>query len=199
MSDLSTVAAAEVAVREYLLWLSDPGALVDPELVAGLERQTATATDPIDKLKALSRLEQARTIDGERYKVNFVHYAKQWADDNAISVAAFTEIGVGETILRAAGIGHSPAKRGRGAVRSVPSSRRSSVGAELIKAEVLTWTEQFVLTDVTTRVGGSPITARKAVEELVAAGAVRRLGPDNDHHSRGRAPIVYRVIGSFTA
>jgi len=48
---------------------------------------------------------------------------------------------------------------------------------------------------VADEVGGSPMTIRKALNELIADGTIERLGPDPDHHELGRAPIVYEVRG----
>jgi len=197
MSDASpTPAPEEIAVRDYLVWITDPSKLIDEALVAQLEAQVATATDPLDKLKAISRLEQARAVDGERFKLNFIKYAKQWADDNQITVSAFQELGVDDTILRAAGIGLSTnggrERRPATTARSSTTTIRS-VSTGQIKAEVSAWVGEFTLADVVTKVGGSPMTVRKAVDDLVEAGVVHRLGPLQDHTGRGRAPIVYRV------
>lgn len=193
-------AAEEQAVRDYLMWITDPSKLIDPEVVATLERAAAAATDPLERLRALSRLELARSVDGERYKLSFIKYAKSWADANQITPTAFRELGVDDTILRAAGIGLSssrararPAAGASGSPRAPRASGGSNISSEQIKHEVLTWSEQFVLSDVVGRVGGSPMTVRKAIDDLVESGAVRRLGPAHDHHGRGRAPIVYRV------
>jgi hypothetical protein len=60
-----------------------------------------------------------------------------------------------------------------------------------IKAHVLGLDGPFVLSDVMSGVGGSPATIRKAVDELVEAGQVTRLGPVPDHSGRGRAPVRY--------
>jgi hypothetical protein len=190
--------AAELAVRRYLLWLRDPSALVDVAAVDELERTAAAATDPIERLKALSRLEQARAVDGERCKLDFIRYAKQWADEQRITVSAFHAVGVDDTILRAAGIGLSSSTARTRAPRSAPRAdagdgRSRSVGVEAIGAAVAEWTEEFTLADVVAKVGGSPMTVRKAIDDLVNRGTVRRLGPARDHHGRGRAPIVYRT------
>jgi len=203
MSDESTDAATpspeETAVREYLMWITDPTQLIDAELVARLEGEAAAATDPIAKLKALSRLERARAVDGERFKLNFIKHAKQWSDDNQISAAAFRDIGVDDTILRAAGIvsasASAAAARDRRPAAPNGSSRPPirSVSTGQIKTEVAAWVGEFTLADVVTKVGGSPMTVRKAVDDLVESGVVHRLGPLRNHTGRGRAPTVYRV------
>ena len=45
-----------LAVRDYLTFLSNPASLVDPTVVAGLEADVAKAKDPVDKLRALGAL-----------------------------------------------------------------------------------------------------------------------------------------------
>jgi hypothetical protein len=196
MSDESpSPSPEETAVREYLVWITDPTQLIDAELVARLEGEAATVTDPIAKLRALSRLEHAKAVDGERFKLSFIKHAKQWADDNQITAAAFRELGVDDTILRAAGIGLS-AGSGRDKRLAPPAGSTTtirSVSSGQIKAEVSAWVGEFTLGDVVTKVGGSPMTVRKAVDELVETGVVHRLGPLQHHTGRGRAPIVYRV------
>lgn len=184
---------AEVAVREYLTWLADPTQLVDADLIAQLQDEAATSTDPIVKLKALSRLEQAENVDGERYKLNFIHHAKLWADENQVSEAAFRQLGVDETILRAAGFGLASARRERKAPAArPPASSSRSVSSIEIKNQVSSWSGEFTLADVVGKVGGSPMTVRKAVEDLVEQGVVERVGPMEHHGGRGRAPILYR-------
>lgn len=199
MSDTSSTAVPEeTAVREYLVWITEPSQLIDADLVSQLEQEAARVTDPIARLKALSRLEQARAVDGERYKLNFIKHAKQWADDNQITAAAFRALGVDDTILRAAGIGlatpgRRPTARRAGSPTGSGSTTIRSVSTGEIKAEVSAWLGEFTLADVVTKVGGSPMTVRKAVADLVEQGVVHRLGPLQDHSGRGRAPIVYRV------
>ena len=195
MSDASpSTSPEETAVREYLVWITDPSQLIDAELVARLEGEAAAATDPIAKLRALSRLEHAKAVDGERFKLSFIKHAKQWSDDNQITAAAFRELGVDDTILRAAGIGLTTASARRPSnPAGTPSAHIRSVSSGQIKAEVSAWVGEFTLGDVVTKVGGSPMTVRKAVDELVETGVVHRLGPLQHHTGRGRAPIVYRV------
>ncbi len=196
------LATAEAAVRRYLQFVADPSSLVDHAAIADLERQAQAADDPIDKLKLLSQLERSRAVDGERTKIDFIRYAKQWADANEISPAAFRALGVDDQLLLAAGIGarQRPATRARrsaagGDEGASPSgsARAANVTTAQIKLAVSRWTDEFVLADVVAKVGGSPITVRKALDDLVEAGTVVNLGPKQHHDGRGRAPFVYRV------
>lgn len=198
------LATAEGAVRRYLRFVADPSSLIDHAAIAELEREVQAADDPIEKLKLLSRLEKVRAVDGERTKIDFIRYAKVWADANEISPAAFRALGVDDQLLLAAGIGaRSRATAGsarRGPVRRSAATgggetggRAANVSAAHIKDVVAGWSDEFVLADVVARVGGSPITVRKAIDELVEAGTVANLGPKQHHDGRGRAPFVYRV------
>ena len=202
---------AERAVRQYLQWLADPAALVDPELIASLEAEVAAATDPLELLKLRSKLQRAREVDGDRFRVAFIRWAKSWADRHEVTVDAFRDAGVDDTLLRAAGLGLNGQARGRrpssagstssggtassGAGRvSAAGPRGASVSVASIKQAVAAWSGEFVLADVVAKIGGSPMTVRKAVDELVEAGTVRRIGPRQSHHGPGRAPTVFRVV-----
>jgi predicted ArsR family transcriptional regulator len=56
-------------------------------------------------------------------------------------------------------------------------------------------TEPFTVAEATGAVGGSPMTVKKALDELIEAGRIERLGPVSDWSGRGRAPNAYRVVG----
>jgi hypothetical protein len=68
------------------------------------------------------------------------------------------------------------------------------VSTEQVKAHVRGLTGTFTMAAVVEAVRGSEITVRKAIAELVDAGAVRNLGPDPHHHGRGRAPLRYETV-----
>jgi hypothetical protein len=102
---------------------------------------------------------------------------------------------VADDVLRQAGfevpVG-AGRRRGRPAAGDdAPRQRAKAVPADDIKKFVLDLKGTFVLTDVQSGIGGSPATVRKAVEELVEAGQVEKLGPMADYQGRGRAPIQY--------
>ena len=198
--------AAEHAIRRYLLWLNDPGSIVDVAAIEEAERVAKQTTDVIEKLKALSRVEHMRLGDSRAVKQAFLDHAKAWGDQHEISAASWIRLGVPPEVLREAGITGNRAA-GRPAARSVaarpasrPASNRAggtrggSVGINQIVSHVQTMTGPFVLTDIADQVGGSPMTIRKAVDQLVGAGTVERLGSDPQHNGRGRAPIRYRVV-----
>lgn len=62
---------------------------------------------------------------------------------------------------------------------------------EDIKAWIGSQKGTFILSDVMSGIGGSPATVRKAVDELIEAGSVEKLGPVPDYSGRGRAPVQY--------
>ena len=186
----------EEAVRLYLMYLEDPGSLRDP---AEIQRKTVAvleAKDPIEKLRALAEVERASAVDDDVLREGFVRHGKAWADQNGIPVSAFLELKVPDDVLQEAGfeVPLRRPRRGRQAASSASSRQRAkAVPVDAIKSHILERTGTFVLADIQSGVGGCPATLRKAVEELVEAGRVERLGPDQDYRGRGRAPILYSV------
>jgi len=186
----------EGAVRSYLVFLDDPRQLRDETAIQRLTQAVLVADDPIDKLKALAELERAAQVDEKAVRAGFVEHARTWAEAEAVPVSAFRELGVPDDALREAGFdvpAGSPrrARAARGSAAGTARTRARAVPVDEIKAYVLGLDEPFVLTEVMSGVGGSPATIRKAVDELVEAGRVTRLGPVPDHSGRGRAPVRY--------
>ena len=182
--------AAESAVRNYLLFLEDPTKLIDHDRIDQLQRKAETATDPLERLKAYAELDRAQHVDESTHKLDFILHAKSWAEANNVTATAFKMLGVPDDVLRSAGLTkelrHRRKTRQQHAVSAHPSV---SVGT--IKAHVRSLHGRFTLADIQSTVGGSPMTVRKGVHELVAAGAITRIGPMPDWSGRGRAPIVF--------
>lgn len=200
---------AEQAIRMYLLWLNDPTSIVDVAAIDEAERVAKQTTDVIEKLKALSRVEHLRSGDSVAVKRAFLEHAKQWGDAHQISAASWIRLGVPPEVLREAGITGNRASAPRpgsraaaprttstsgGSVSGSPRPKAAAVTIPEITGHVQTMTGPFVLTDVADQIGGSPMTIRKAVEQLLAEQRVERLGPDPQHNGRGRAPIRYRTV-----
>ncbi len=183
---------AQSAVRNYLLFLEDPQKLVDHELIEQLTLKARDAQDPIDRLMAYSELERAQRADESKFRLDFILHAKPWAEANAVGVAAFRQLKVTDDVLRSAGLLPSGARLA-GKRRAEPSAARRTVSADKVKAHVCSLQGKFTLTDLYASVGGSPMTVRKAVQELIGEGVVKRLGPALDWRGRGRAPIVYEA------
>jgi hypothetical protein len=193
-----TTKDAEASVRQYLLYIEDPSSLRDESEIQKKTQAVLDATDPIDKLKALAELERVAKIDEGPLREGFVTHAKDWAAAQSIPVKAFQELKVPDDVLQEAGfeLPAAPARRGRrpgGPAASADGGRQraKAVPVDAIKGWVLDQKGTFVLSDVQAGVGGSPATVRKAVEELVEAGQVEKLGPMADYQGRGRAPIQY--------
>jgi hypothetical protein len=92
-------------------------------------------------------------------------------------------------VLRAAGFEVPAGRRGRSA--SGGRQRAKAVSIEEIKTYVLAQHGTFVLADITSGVGGSQATVRKALDELIDTGHVTKLGPLPGYTGRGRAPTQY--------
>jgi hypothetical protein len=193
----------ETAVRRYLQFLADPTALRDEDRLEELRAAAERATDPIERLRAYSEIERAEQVDGSALEIDFIAAAKPFADTEGISPGAFRRLGVPIDVLVRAGL-LSRASGGRDAGTATTRTSRSSgaaasraprapsVGADTIKAFIRDNVHgRFTLADVQGDVGGSPLTVRKAVDELVSVGEVRRLGPRQTHQGPGRAPIEY--------
>lgn len=192
MSSVADTAAAkaEGAVRSYLRFLEDPDQLVDPDAVKRLEDSVAAARDPVDKLKALAELEKARRPDASRYEEAFIRAAKVWADANEIAGQLFSNLGVDREVLEAAGLLPRAPTSSRQRRQNIKDSKSTSVG--VIKAHIRNQKGEFKLASIAAAVGGSPMTLRKAVNQLIAEGVVQRLGPDPQWRQPGRAPILFR-------
>jgi hypothetical protein len=188
----ATKSEAEGAVRLYLLYLEDPAKLRDDTEIQKKTKAVLDAKDPIDKLKALAELERVANIDEKPLREGFVAHAKAWADDQGIPLAAFRELKVADDVLRAAGFDVPTGRqRGRGSAGE-GRQRAKAVPVDDIKAFILNQKGTFLLADVINGVGGSQATVRKAIDELIDAGQVQKLGPVPDYQGRGRAPLHYK-------
>jgi hypothetical protein len=184
---------AESAIRNYLLFLEDPAKLIDHELIDQLQNKAKAATDPIQRLKAYSELERAKRTNDSAYKLDFILHAKTWAEANNVSAAAFRQLGVKDDVLKSAGLIAQDTRRARKMGTPDTHSGRSSISAETIKSHIRSLHGRFTLADIHAGVGGSPMTVRKGVQELVDDGAITRIGAMPEWSGRGRAPIVFEA------
>ncbi|MBX3284192.1 MAG: hypothetical protein KF703_02515 [Actinobacteria bacterium] len=190
----------ESAVRRYLAWLDDPASAVDQEAVARAEAALAAATDPIDRLHAAAARERARAADASSIATAFVRSARAYAEAEGIPVEAFRALGVPDDVLGEAGFA-VPSSRGRrgpsasGTRRARSSAPRApQIPVGQIKAVAEQMPKQFTLAQLAEAAGGgSPVTVRKAVDELIAEGRAAKLGPDANHTGPGRAPTIYEL------
>jgi hypothetical protein len=184
---------ADDAVRNYLVFLQDPQRLIDQVEVARLEAAAEAATDPLEKLQTINRLHQVRAGDPDSYRQAFCAHAKNWAEANDIRPASFLEVGVDEATLRAAGLAIRGPRSRPAARRGRPGGQRGQVRVGDVKAAAREQSREFTLADLVAASGASPMTIRKAVDELTVAGEVERLGPTPNWSQPGRAPILYRT------
>ena len=158
MADVST---PEAAIRNYLTYLTDPGSLIDSSAVARLEADAAKATDPIDRLRAITAVQGAKTTAPDVYEKAFIAEAKEWADAEGIPVSAFEEMGVPRKVLESAGLlGKLTRRAGRGIRRAAPvvgpvAGRRRGIKSDALEAGILALDSPFSVKDVSERVGGA--------------------------------------------
>jgi hypothetical protein len=192
---MTSASDSEVAVRNYLLFLEDPSKLIDHEEVARLEAAVQSTTDPLEKLRTINRLQQIREGNGDSYRQAFCAHAKSWAEAHDIRPASFLELGVDEATLRAAGFSVRATGAAAGSQRrGRQPARHGQVRVEQVKEAARRQTGEFTLADLAATSGGSPMTIRKAVDEMIAAGQVERLGPTPNWAQPGRAPIQFRQL-----
>ena len=194
--------SAEQAVRRYLAWIEDPDSAVDQDALEAAERAFASATDPIAKLNAAAAREKAASADVSAIEHDFVVHAKAYADAEQIPASAFEALGVGADVLKQAGFAVAASTRGRrpstssspAPIRSSGGPRAPQVSVAAIKAAAAQMPKQFTLAQLADKAGGgSPVTVRKAVDELIAEGRAAKLGPAPDHQGPGRAPTLYEL------
>jgi len=185
----------EGAVRLYLTWLEDPQQLVDRTKIETLQSEYDTSKDPIERLRLLGQLERARVADASQLEADFVRLAGSWAADNDVPGSAFRTLGVADEVLAAAGLDSGGRSRRSRSARAAGRARRAkAVSTETLRAWMLERSGPFTVADVTGAAGGSPMTAKKALDELIDVGQVERLGPVDDWRGRGRAPTAYQVV-----
>lgn len=177
------MSTSENAVRAYLRWLEDPGSVLDQEAIAATKQEAETADDPLDRLKALSRLQELESVDGEAFRAAFVAQAAAWASENGVTAEAFVTYGVPAEVLSDAGIIHAKPTAPRG------SKRRGRVSPEEVRAAIPPG--EFTIADLERASGASTATVRKVIAEMTESGELRDLGPDQSHSGRGRAPLKF--------
>lgn len=187
-ADVDSDTTAELAVRRYLQYLENPESLVDNGGIERLQQTVAEATDPIERLRALAELERAQQPNEADHRQAFIQHAKDWAEANGITPSAFQAMGVDRSVLQAAGLLPSTRRRSKRAQAGMPRM----VTTVEIKAAVSKRRGEFTFADIANEVGGSPMTVRKAVNELIDDGEVERLGATPNWTQQGRAPIVFR-------
>ena len=193
---MASTTDAETAVRTYLQLVVDPSVLIDTAALDRLEQRIEATADPIDRIKAIAEYERAAHPDVDAYRDAFVKHAKAWAEANGIPTAAFHRMGVKADVLTAAGLAAHDQRRSKGRGRSAaPIASGHGVTAEQIAAAALKQRSRFTSHELADAAGGgSPMTIRKALQDLISSGKVRSLGPHPSWKGRGRAPLLYETV-----
>lgn len=182
-----------MAVREYLQFLEDPEQLRNVDAIEATKDELQRATDPLDRLKVLTRLERLQNPSVDEYRDRFIEHAKAWADANDVPPTSFATLGVRQEVLRAAGLITRRASSAASPPPRVAAQKNTSVDA--VRAVIGSLAGSFSLTDVRHASGASPMTARKAINQLIQEGSVERVGPDPHRTGQGRAHILFRRRG----
>jgi hypothetical protein len=179
---------AEDAVRRYLIMLADPDSLRDEVAVGQLQEKLELATDPLEKLSLYSAIERAANVNTQGIREDFHRHARVFAETHGIGPGAFTAMGVPREDLRAAGLLGAPS---RSENRSTGKPRRTGKRLTIEDVSASLPSGPFTLKQLEELSGASPLTVKKAVDALIAAGSLRQIEPDPDHAGPGRAPRRY--------
>lgn len=191
---MASTSDAELAVRTYLQYVADPNVLIDSAALERLEGQIDSVDDPIERIKAIAEYERIAHPDAAMYRDGFVKHAKAWAEANQIPSAAFERMGVDGEVLAAAGFVSGQTRRPQRRAGGAPQPASQAVSAEQIANVALRQRSNFTSRDLVEAAGGgSPMTVRKALQDLISSGKVKSLGPHPSWKGRGRAPLVYAV------
>jgi len=183
-------------IRAYLDGLGqDDKPVVDREAVKALRAQVRAETDPINKLKLLTQLEQeeqGHVPDRSGDEAVFVAEARAWADSEGISTTAFQALGVPDAVLKQAGFtvtaASQPTKRSG---QRPAGSRAPRVPLEDVQAAAKRLGSGWKLADLAAAIDRDPATTRNYLKKLIDVGGVTEIGDDPEHDGRGRAPKLY--------
>jgi hypothetical protein len=180
-------------VRLYLQYLADPGSLRDEAAIAKAQAAVDRAKDPIVKVKAITTLERALSVDPQIYREGFITNVKAWVESDGVSVTALQQIGVPDEDLIEAGLlsAQSTRRRGRGrvAAASSPRSRAPRLGLDEVARHLPK--REFRLTELAQAIEREPATTRNYLNKLVEQGIVAEVGDDPNHTGKGKAPKLY--------
>lgn len=175
----------ERAIKAYLLYLEDPEQVIDRHQVAAAERAVAAATNPVEKVLALSQLERARKPDVDMLRAGFVAHAATWAQRHGATARAFAEAGVPADVLKDAGLDLNATPP-----PAVPSRR--TVSNETLLRTVPRG-KDFRVSEYAALGNVTMSRARDQLAQLVRADRVRVVGPDPTWPGPGQPPLLYRA------
>ncbi len=189
---------AEQAVRAWLMYVDDPDSLRDDAALPALEAAVGAATDPLDRLKAMSALRAARSVDPEPHRKRFVRHARSWAQANGVAPEDFLEMGVSPGELADAGFEVDRPDRPKRDVTTPPVRKRAPrVDAVAMEQTVLSRTDPFTLGMIREECGGAEATVRKVVIDrlLREQNRVRELTSNEAPRQNGRGhPAKWYVV-----
>jgi hypothetical protein len=184
--------ASELAVRKYLEFVRDPATARDDAAISAAQAELQRTTDVLDRVRILSSIERLEKADGEALRQGFVKHARLWSAVNHATVAAFRSIGVNDIVLAEAGFDLGRGKRAGGKSKSAPGAARrpraESVSSASIRQWALSQHGSFTMAEVMAGAGGSLMTVKKVMSEMVSAHELRSLGQVANPGVRGRAP-----------
>src|SRR5215218_9273104 len=192
---MNDVPTAEAAVRQYLLWITAPDSLRDEGRIAELQATIDATSDPIEKLKAISALEDAKSVDGDRIRADFVAHARDYVAGEGIRVDAFRTMGVSDDVLRDAALLGGPPSRSSGAggsagPRRKPGGNRRMPRLNLSDVEASLPEGDFKLSDFASSIDREVATTRNYLMRLLGDGKVVEVGEDAS--GRGKPAKIYR-------
>jgi hypothetical protein len=179
------------AIRNYLNYLANPSSAINQSAIDAAEAAVASASDVLERVKALSRLDAAKHVDGSALRDGFIANAAAWATDNQVSPSAFRQLGVSESDLVSAGV-VVKGVRGRKAGKTLGGPKRSRTSIPDVRAMIPHG--RFTISELIRASGASVATVRKAIDLHIADGKVVSHGPDANHANRGRAPIIFEGL-----
>ena len=183
---------AEAAVRQYLLWITAPDSLRDESRIAELQAAIDATADPIEKLKSISALEDAKTVDGDRIRADFGTHARDYVAGEGIRVDAFRTMGVSDDVLRDAGLLGGPPSRSSSSAgaRRKPGGNRRMPRLNLSDVEASLPAGDFKLADFASSIDREVATTRNYLMRLIGDGKVVEVGEDAS--GRGKPAKIYR-------
>lgn len=187
---------SEAAIRAYLLYLREPESLVDEAAVLRAKAQVQRETDPIRKLRALSRLELAGQVNGDTLRSDFIANVSTWLRENPdVTVGAFRASGVPDEVLVEAGLVDARRRNGSRPVPAQPSRpprRQRAAPIPLDQAADVVPEGTFRVNEYAVIIGRQISTARLYIDRLLRAGMLVDAGEVEDWSGNGSPPKLYK-------
>ena len=172
-----------------------PSKLVDEAKVAAAQAAVEQAKDPLERLKALARPRARPAAGHQRGRAATSSPTPRPTPTASRSRCPRSGRWVcPPTCWPGPGSRCGPVAPAGTTASGAPRQRAPRVSLDVIKAAAVRLPRQFTLNDLAEKAGGgSQGTLRKAVDDLVAEGKVRKVGPVPNYRGRGRAPDPLRT------